>query len=112
MNTEVQIAVHSVGICGSDVHFLRRGRIGDFIVTGPMVLGHETSGTISAVGEGVTNLKVGDRVAVEPGYSCRMCDFCKTGRYNLCAETKFAATPPHHGTLCRYYCHPADFCFK
>jgi L-iditol 2-dehydrogenase len=52
--------VHSVGICGSDVHYLRKGRIGDFIVTGPMVLGHETSGTISAVGEGVTHLKVGE----------------------------------------------------
>lgn len=57
--TEVQIAVHSVGICGSDVHYLRRGRIGDFIVKAPMVLGHETSGTVSAVGEGVTSLKVG-----------------------------------------------------
>lgn len=59
IDAEVQIAVHSVGICGSDVHYLRRGRIGDFIVKGPMVLGHETSGTISAVGEGVTHLKVG-----------------------------------------------------
>ena len=55
----MQIAVHSVGICGSDVHYLRRGRIGDFIVKSPMVLGHETSGTISAVGDGVTHLKVG-----------------------------------------------------
>jgi D-arabinose 1-dehydrogenase-like Zn-dependent alcohol dehydrogenase len=60
LQTEVQIAVHSVGICGSDVHYLRRGRIGDFIVTGPMVLGHETSGTVSAIGEGVTHLKVGE----------------------------------------------------
>lgn len=109
---EVQIAVHSVGICGSDVHYLRKGRIGDFIVKSPMVLGHETSGTISAVGEGVTHLEVGDRVAVEPGYPCRMCNFCKTGRYNLCGEMKFAATPPIDGTLCRYYIHPADFCFK
>ena len=55
----MQIAVHSVGICGSDVHYLRRGRIGDFIVKSPMVLGHETSGTISAVGDGVTHLIVG-----------------------------------------------------
>lgn len=54
----------------------------------------------------------GDRVAVEPGYPCRMCDFCKTGRYNLCAKMSFAATPPYDGTLCRFYCHPADFCFK
>ncbi|XP_028413386.1 sorbitol dehydrogenase-like [Dendronephthya gigantea] len=109
---EVQVAVHSVGICGSDVHYLRKGRIGDFIVKAPMVLGHETSGTISEVGEGVTSLKVGDRVAVEPGYPCKMCDFCKAGRYNLCPEMTFAATPPFDGTLCRFYCHPADFCYK
>ena len=61
---------------------------------------------------GIIVFITGDRVAVEPGYPCRMCDFCKTGRYNLCAEMKFAATPPYDGTLCRYYCHPADFCYK
>ena len=55
---------------------------------------------------------LGDRVAIEPGYSCRTCSFCKEGRYNLCPEMKFAATPPYDGSLCRYYVHPADFCFK
>ena len=55
---------------------------------------------------------LGDRVAIEPGYSCRTCSFCKEGRYNLCPDMKFAATPPYDGSLCRYYVHPADFCFK
>lgn len=104
--------MHAVGICGSDVHYWKRGRIGDFILTAPMVLGHESSGIVSAVGEGVTNLKVGDRVAIEPGVGCRICSFCKEGRYNLCPEMKFAATPPYDGSLCRYYVHAADFCFK
>ncbi|KAM7435641.1 hypothetical protein ABFA07_014434 [Porites harrisoni] len=109
---EVQIAMYAVGICGSDVHYWKKGRIGDFILKAPMVVGHESSGTVSAVGEGVTDLKVGDRVAIEPGYSCRTCSFCKEGRYNLCPDMKFAATPPYDGSLCRYYVHPADFCFK
>lgn len=109
---EVQISMHAVGICGSDVHYWKKGRIGDFILTAPMVLGHESSGIVSAVGEGVTHLKIGDRVAIEPGHGCRMCDFCKEGRYNLCPDMKFAATPPYDGSLCRYYVHPADFCFK
>jgi L-iditol 2-dehydrogenase len=109
---EVQIAVHSVGICGSDVHYLVNGCIGDFIVKQPMILGHESSGTVSKLGEGVTHLKVGDRVALEPGVPCRACTFCKTGRYNLCPDVQFLATPPVHGNLARYHVHAADFCFK
>ncbi|XP_022104677.1 sorbitol dehydrogenase-like isoform X2 [Acanthaster planci] len=102
----------AVGICGSDVHYLVNGRIGDFIVKAPMILGHESSGIVSAVGEGVTDLKVGDRVAIEPGVPCRMCSFCKGGRYNLCPDVIFCATPPVDGSLRRYYCHAADFCYK
>lgn len=109
---EVLVSMHSVGICGSDVHYLKRGRIGDFIVKAPMVLGHESSGIVAEVGEGVSHLKKGDRVAIEPGVPCRMCDFCKAGRYNLCPDIVFCATPPYDGTLCRFYTHPADFCFK
>ncbi|KAI8478481.1 hypothetical protein Bbelb_435110 [Branchiostoma belcheri] len=104
--------MHSVGICGSDVHYWVHGAIGDFVVRAPMILGHEASGTVSEVGEGVTHLKVGDRVAIEPGVPCRYCDYCKGGRYNLCLEMKFCATPPVDGSLARYYVHPADFCFK
>ncbi|XP_031553122.1 sorbitol dehydrogenase-like [Actinia tenebrosa] len=109
---EVQIAMHAVGICGSDVHYLKHMRIGDFIVNEPMVLGHESSGVVAEVGEGVTHLKVGDRVAIEPGVPCRTCPFCKEGRYNLCEEMKFCATPPFHGSLCQCYNHAADFCYK
>lgn len=88
------------------------GRIGDFVVKAPMILGHETSATVVEVGEKVKNLKPGDRVAVEPGVPCRHCDFCKGGCYNLCPDVIFAATPPDHGTLTRYFKHAADFCFK
>ncbi|XP_033633795.1 sorbitol dehydrogenase-like [Asterias rubens] len=109
---EIQIKMHAVGICGSDVHYLVNGRIGDFIVNAPMILGHEAAGVVSALGEGVTSLKVGDRVAIEPGVPCRMCSFCKEGRYNLCPDIVFCATPPVDGSLRRFYCHAADFCYK
>ncbi|XP_078589195.1 sorbitol dehydrogenase-like [Branchiostoma floridae x Branchiostoma japonicum] len=104
--------MHSVGICGSDVHFWTEGVVGPFVVKAPMVMGHEASGTVSELGEGVTHLKVGDRVAMEPGVPCRYCTACKGGRYNLCKDVKFCATPPTDGSLCRYYVHAADLCFK
>ncbi|XP_046559256.1 sorbitol dehydrogenase-like isoform X2 [Haliotis rubra] len=109
---EVQICIHDVGICGSDVSYWQNGRIGDMVVTKPMVMGHEPSGVVSKVGEGVVSLKVGDRVAIEPGVPCLTCRQCKTGRYNLCGKIKYCATPPDHGTLTRYFVHAADFCFK
>ncbi|RUS16417.1 chaperonin 10-like protein [Endogone sp. FLAS-F59071] len=109
---EVQVNIKVTGICGSDVHYWVHGAVGEFKVTAPMVLGHESSGVVSALGPGVTNLKVGDRVALEPGVCCRMCEQCKRGRYNLCPEMRFAATPPIDGTLCNYYIHAADFCYK
>jgi len=109
---QVQMEMQEVGICGSDVHYWTHGRIGDFIVKAPMILGHEASGIVSKVGEGVTTLKKGDRVAIEPGVPCRMCCYCKTGRYNLCLDMKFCATPPYDGNLSRFYVHDADFCFK
>ncbi|KAH9492945.1 hypothetical protein Btru_023899 [Bulinus truncatus] len=111
-NGQVQLEMQQVGICGSDVHYWTHGRIGDFIVKAPMVLGHEASAVVSKVGPNVTSLKVGDRVAIEPGVPCRICYYCKSGRYNLCPDMKFCATPPYHGNLARYYVHDADFCFK
>lgn len=77
-----------------------------------MIIGHEASGIVRKLGKNVNNLAVGDRVAIEPGVSCRLCDFCKTGKYNLCPEMAFCATPPFDGNLRRFYAHAADFCFK
>ncbi|XP_050744591.1 sorbitol dehydrogenase isoform X3 [Drosophila biarmipes] len=109
---EVLLAMDSVGICGSDVHYLAHGRIGDFVLTKPMVIGHESAGVVTKLGKKVTTLKVGDRVAIEPGVPCRYCAHCKEGKYNLCPGMVFCATPPYDGNLTRYYKHPADFCFK
>ncbi|XP_018339709.1 PREDICTED: sorbitol dehydrogenase-like [Trachymyrmex septentrionalis] len=111
-DNEVLLEMGCVGICGSDIHYLVNGRIGNFIVKKPMILGHESSGTVAKLGKNVTNLKVGDRVAIEPGVPCRICTHCKEGRYNLCKDVVFCATPPVHGNLRRFYKHAADFCFK
>lgn len=109
---DVLVAVNYTGICGSDVHYWLHGAIGHFVVKDPMVLGHESAGTVVQVGESVSSLKVGDRVALEPGYPCRRCEACLGGHYNLCKDMKFAATPPYHGTLTGFWTAPADFCYK
>ncbi|TVY35682.1 putative D-xylulose reductase A [Lachnellula occidentalis] len=109
---DVLIAVNYTGICGSDVHYWVEGGIGAFIVEKPMVLGHESSGTIVSVGESVKSLKVGDRVAMEPGFPCRRCAPCLSGHYNNCPDMHFAATPPIDGTLAGFYTLPEDFCYK
>jgi L-iditol 2-dehydrogenase len=109
---DVLVGMRSVGICGSDVHYLTHGRIGSFIVEAPMVIGHESAGVVESVGPGVTDLKPGDPVALEPGVPCRACAACKTGRYNLCPDVRFFATPPVDGSMARYVVHPADFCYK
>ncbi|RAO66684.1 uncharacterized protein BHQ10_002696 [Talaromyces amestolkiae] len=109
---DVLLQVEMTGICGSDVHYWSNGRIGPFVVEEPMVLGHESAGIVVEVGAKVRSLKVGDRVAMEPGISCRRCTRCKEGNYNLCAEMAFAATPPYNGTLAQYYVLPEDMCYK
>lgn len=106
------VKIGACGICGSDVHFFRHGRIGEFVVESPMSLGHESAGTIVEVGAEVKGLEVGDRVAVEPGRTCRKCEFCKTGRYNLCKDVIFLAAPPYDGAFAEYVAWPADFLFK
>ncbi|CAH2353223.1 D-xylulose reductase [[Candida] railenensis] len=116
---EVIVEVKKTGICGSDIHYYAHGKIGPFVLTKPMVLGHESSGVVSKVGEKVTTLKVGDNVAIEPGVPSRLSDEYKSGHYNLCPHMCFAATPnstegePNPpGTLCRYYKCPEDFLVK
>lgn len=109
---EVLVKVEYVGICGSDLHYFEAGRIGDFVVKPPFVLGHEAGGTVVEVGAGVTHLKVGDRVALEPGKTCGKCKFCKEGKYNLCKDVVFFATPPVDGVFQEYVAHEAGLCFK
>ncbi|XP_022984439.1 sorbitol dehydrogenase [Cucurbita maxima] len=109
---DVRVKMKAVGICGSDVHYLKTLRCAHFVVREPMVIGHECAGIIAEVGAEVKHLVLGDRVALEPGISCWRCDLCKDGRYNLCPEMKFFATPPVHGSLANEVVHPADLCFK
>jgi L-iditol 2-dehydrogenase len=109
---EVLVKVEYVGVCGSDLHYYEFGKIGDYVVKPPYVLGHEAGGTVVEVGKNVTNLKVGDRVALEPGKTCGHCEFCKTGRYNLCPDVVFFATPPVNGVFQEYVAHEAGLCFK
>jgi L-iditol 2-dehydrogenase len=111
-NNEVFVKLEYVGVCGSDLHYYEHGRIGDFIVEYPFVLGHECAGSVVEVGADVTHLKVGDRVALEPGKTCGQCEFCKTGRYNLCPDVVFFATPPVDGVFQDYVAHEAALCFK
>lgn len=109
---DVLVGVNYTGICGSDIHYLEHGSIGHYVVKEPMVLGHESAGTVVAVGDAVKELKTGDRVALEPGYPCRHCEPCLSGHYNLCPDMRFAATPPIDGTLTGFWTAPADFCYK
>ena len=109
---EVLVKLEYVGICGSDLHYYETGAIGDYVVEPPFVLGHEPGGTVVEVGKNVTHLKAGDRVALEPGKTCGHCEFCKTGRYNLCPDVVFFATPPVDGVFQEYVAHEADLCFK
>lgn len=109
---DVLVKVEKVGICGSDLHYFEHGRIGDFVVDPPFVLGHEVAGTITQVGDNVTNLSPGDRVALEPNITCGVCEFCRSGKYNLCPDVEFFATPPVDGTFQEFVVHPAHLCFK
>lgn len=113
---ECLIKMKHVGICGSDVHYYEHGKIGDFIVRKPIILGHEAAGEIIEIGSGVDqkefDLHVGDQVCMEPGFTCGHCCFCKTGKYNLCEKIEFMATPPFDGALVEYVAYPASWTFK
>ncbi|WP_290452537.1 NAD(P)-dependent alcohol dehydrogenase [uncultured Muribaculum sp.] len=111
-NGEVLVKIDYVGICGSDIHYYENGCIGNYIVKPPFVLGHEAAGEVVALGNGVTNLKIGDRVALEPGRTCGRCRYCREGQYNLCQDVVFFATPPVDGVFQEYATHPAELCFR
>jgi L-iditol 2-dehydrogenase len=108
---EVLVRIGSVGVCGSDVHYYEHGRIGPYVVDRPLVLGHEAGGEVVAAGPGVGVPAVGDRVSLEPGVPCRACAQCLAGRYNLCPDVKFFATPPYDGAFCEYVVMPAAFVY-
>ncbi|PWN41171.1 GroES-like protein [Ceraceosorus guamensis] len=108
------VHVRATGVCGSDVHFWQHAGLGPWKITDCTALGHESGGEVVAVGEGVTNVSVGDRVAIEPGVPCgkATCNFCLTGQYNLCPTVDFYSVPPKDGTLTRYHVHPAGWLHK
>lgn len=109
---DVRIKVHTVGVCGSDVHYYVHGGIGPFRVDAPMVLGHEASGTVVETGAGVTHLRVGDRVCMEPGVPRLDSPATLRGLYNLDPDVRFWATPPIHGCLTPFVVHPAAFTYR
>ncbi|WP_455776115.1 alcohol dehydrogenase catalytic domain-containing protein, partial [Burkholderia stabilis] len=109
---DVRIKVHTVGVCGSDVHYYVHGGIGPFRVDAPMVLGHEASGTVVETGPGVTHLRVGDRVCMEPGVPRLDSPATLRGLYNLDPDVRFWATPPIHGCLTPFVVHPAAFTYR
>jgi L-iditol 2-dehydrogenase len=105
---EVLVRIRSVGVCASDVHWWRDGRIGSTQLTSPLILGHEGSGTVEAVGADVTGTAPGQRVALEPSRPCRQCEVCAAGNYNVCPSVRFFGTPPTDGILRDYVAWPAS----
>jgi L-iditol 2-dehydrogenase len=108
---EVLVEVTAVGVCGSDVHYFEHGRIGPHVVRAPLILGHESAGRVAAIGPAVTRHAVGDRVALEPGVPCGRCTQCRAGRYNLCPDVSFFATPPVDGAFTNHVAIHEDFAF-
>lgn len=108
---DVLVEVRSVGVCGSDVHYYEEGRVGDFVVKEPLVLGHESAGVVAAAGPGVRDLDAGQRVSIEPGVPCLACELCRRGDYNLCPDVRFFATPPFDGAFQQYVAVPEEFVY-
>ena len=108
---EVLVEIRSVGVCGSDVHYFEEGRIGSFVVEEPMILGHESMGTVVELGGEATKHTVGDRVTLEPGVPDGTCRECRAGRYNLCPNVRFFATPPIDGAFANYVAIHEDFAY-
>ncbi|KAK5110224.1 hypothetical protein LTR62_006220 [Meristemomyces frigidus] len=114
--TELQIRISSTGLCGSDLHYYQHFRNGDILVREPLSLGHESAGTVTAVGSSVSNFIAGDKVALEVGLPCGKCSRCEEGRYNICKEMRFRSSgksfPHFQGTLQERINHPAAWCHK
>jgi L-iditol 2-dehydrogenase len=115
---ELQIEVHSTGICGSDQHYYNHFANGDILIREPLSLGHESSGIVTAIGSGVPadSFRVGDRVALEVGKPCEKCSLCLVGRYNICPRMSFRSSaksfPHFQGTLQEAINAPAKWCHK
>ena len=109
---DVKIAIHTVGVCGSDVHYYTHGAIGPFVLKEPMILGHEASGTVIEAGSEVEDLRPGDRVCMEPGIPDPTSRASLAGLYNLDPSVVFWATPPVHGVTRTTVVHPAAFTFR
>jgi len=107
---EVLVKIKAVGVCGSDVHWFADARIGDSVLGGPNILGHEPAGVVVEAGSEVEHLKPGDRVAIDPQRPCRRCRYCLSGRYNLCENILFCGTWPQNGAFAEYYATPAWLC--
>jgi L-iditol 2-dehydrogenase len=108
---EVLLKVASVGVCGSDVHYYKEGRIGDQLVSEPIIMGHEFSAWVAGLGAGVEGLALGELVAVEPAISCGECESCRHGHPNLCPSVRFCGTPPVDGVFVEYTVMPRENCF-
>jgi L-iditol 2-dehydrogenase len=108
---EVLLGVKAVGVCGSDIHNYAEGGIGDAVLTAPLVPGHEFAAVVEEVGPGVTSVKRGERVAVEPGRSCGVCEQCLHGHPNLCPNIRFCSTPPYDGAMRQFMTYPAEYLF-
>ncbi len=108
---EVLLQIAAVGVCGSDVHYYLEGRIGSQVVTDPIVMGHEFSARVAALGPGVAGLEIGQLVAVDPAIPCGACEQCLQGHPNLCPQVRFCGTPPINGVFAEYAVMPAENCF-
>lgn len=108
----VKVKVGYCGVCGSDVHHFLNLEPDFWPQCYPFIIGHEFAGTVVEVAYDVKDLKVGDRVCVEPGTFCGKCEWCRKGRYNLCKNMEFLSAPPVRGAMREYITHLAELCFK
>ncbi len=110
---ELQIKLEYVGVCGSDLHFYQEGQLANWTLDGPLALGHEPGGVVSAIGEGVEGFEIGDKVSIEPAVPCGKCEDCRKGNYNLCKDIKMLAIPHERDGVNAEYCvHDASMCYK